>query len=275
MKITRILSLALLLSLVGAVARAAQPPKAQVMIVGITHFVARRDIHNSIYTDSPLSAKRQAQIAAVVDRLARFHPTKVLIEEPFGNPKYERRYRRYLAGRFSLPADEAYQYGYKLAKLSGDTKIYPIDTWGHAIYNDASPAGKRIDAYLKTHFRGVSDPESQAMIAHDASLQLHGTYLDELRFLNTAKSIRANASWYSIFDGLGRRADDAGSMYVAQWYTRNCFIFSNILSVIRPGDRVVVLMGQGHEYPLREFVRLNPNLVDVDPLQYLMLRSAQ
>ena len=45
--------------------------------------------------------------------------------------------------------------------------------------------------------------------------------------------------------------------------------FSNLPSVVRPGDRVVVLMGQGHAYLLREFVRLNPNLVDVDPLQYL------
>ena len=64
-------------------------------------------------------------------------------------------------------------------------------------------------------------------------------------------------------------ADNAGAAYVAQWYTRNCYIFSNVLSVIRPGDRVVLMMGQGHEYLLREFVRFNPNLQDVDPLDYL------
>ncbi len=269
MKLLRFLIVAIAFLLPSTALRAAQPPKARVMVVGITHFVARHDIHNSIYVDSPLSATRQAQIAAVVDRLARFHPTKVLIEEPFGNPKYQREYRQFIAGRFTLPADEAYQYGFKLAKRSGDRSIYPVDTWGPSIYDDASPSGKHIDAFLKTHFRGVSDPPSQAMIAHDAYLQLHGTYLDELRFLNTDAEIRANASWYSIFDGLGRNADGAGSMYVAQWYTRNCFIFSNILSVIRPGDRVVVLMGQGHEFLLRQFVRLNPNLVNVDPLRYL------
>jgi hypothetical protein len=68
---------------------------------------------------------------------------------------------------------------------------------------------------------------------------------------------------------MGRDADNAGSAYVSQWYARNAYIFSNILSVIEPGDRVVVLMGQGHEYLLREFTRLNPNLVYVDPLPYL------
>jgi hypothetical protein len=36
-----------------------------------------------------------------------------------------------------------------------------------------------------------------------------------------------------------------------------------------PADRAVVIIGQGHEYLLREFVRLNLNLRDVDPLQYL------
>lgn len=141
--------------------------------------------------------------------------------------------------------------------------------WGPSIYDDSSPRGKRIDAYLKTHFITVKDPISYAFIARDQYLQLHASYLDELRYLNTDRSIRANASWYSIFDGMGRKAEDAGSAYVAQWYARNSYIFSNLLSVIRPGDRVVVLMGQGHEYLLREFVRLNPNLIDIDPLDYL------
>ncbi len=269
MRIAGSLCAAIFLSLVATVAGAAQSPKTKVMIVGVAHFVARRDIHNSVYADSPLSAKRQAQISDVVDKLARFHPTKILLEEPFGNPKYQNQYRQYLAGQFTLPADESYQYGFKLAARSGDRAIYPVDTWGPSIYDDNSPSGKRIDAYLKAHFTDVKDPENTADAARDHYLQLHGTYLDELRYLNTENSIRANASWYSIFDGMGRQADDAGTMYVAQWYTRNCYIFSNILSVVRPGDRVVILMGQGHKYLLRQFVRLNSNLVYVDPLQYL------
>lgn len=259
----------LLLAFGAAPAGAAAPPKAQVMIVGVAHLVSRRDIHNSAYTDSPLSPKRQAQIADVVAHLARFHPTKVLVEATFGDPKYPDEYRRYLAGRFTLGASEIYQYGFKLAARSGNTNIYPIDTWGPAIYDDNSPSGKRIDAYLRTHFNRVKDPEVDADERRDDHLEVHGTYLDELQYLNTDGSIEANASWYTIFAGMGRNAGNAGATYVAQWYTRNCFIFSNMLSVIRPGDRVVLFMGQGHEYLLREFVRLNPTLIDVSPLQYL------
>ena len=115
----------------------------------------------------------------------------------------------------------------------------------------------------------ASDAPFDASIARDNALERKGTYLDLLRYLNTDAAIRANASWYSVLDGMGRESHDAGSSYVSQWYARNCYIFSNILSVIHPGDRVVVIMGQGHEYLLSEFARLNPHLVYINPLNYL------
>jgi Family of unknown function (DUF5694) len=261
------------LSLVAAVflALSAAPAAAQtqVMIVGVAHLVARHDVHNSQFSDSPLSPKRQAQIDDVVARLAAFHPTKVLVEAKMGDPAIPQRYASYLQGTFTLPADEVYQFGFKLAKLAGNATIYPIDTFGPSLIDDDSPAGKRIDAYLEANLSNVADPVFDAFVKRSDTIERSGTYLDLLRYLNTDEAIRANASVYSIIDGMGRTTDDAGASYVAQWYTRNAYIFSNLSSVLTPGDRAVVLMGQGHEYLLREFVRLDPNLTDVDPLQYL------
>lgn len=239
------------------------------MILGVAHFVAKHDVHNSAFQDSPLSPKRQAQIEQIVDRLAAFHPTKVLIEQPYGDAKIENQYREYLAGRFTLGANEIYQFGFRLAARAKDAAIYPIDSWGASLYDDDSGSGKRIDAYLRANFLSVEDATNDAFIARSDALERTGTYLDLLRYLNSDAAIRANASWYSVMDGMGRRADQAGAAYTAQWYTRNAYIFSNILSVVQPGDRVVVIMGQGHEYLLRSFTRLNPNLVYVDPLTYL------
>lgn len=244
-------------------------PKAQIMIVGVAHFVARHDIHNSAFADSPLLPNRQAQIADVVTRLSRFHPTKVLVEDTFGDRKIPNEYRRFLRGHVALGADEIHQFGFKLGARTGNATIYPIDTFGPSIYDDDTASGKRIDAYLKANFEHVSDPEVDAFGAHDEALEAHATYLDVLRYLNTDRAIDANASWYSVFAGMGTSADRAGATYVAQWYTRNTFIFSNILSVVKPGDRIVLFIGQGHEYLLREFVRLNPNLIGVSPLRYL------
>jgi hypothetical protein len=123
--------------------------------------------------------------------------------------------------------------------------------------------------FLKANFTKVPDPVFDAYLAREDALERNGTYLDLLRYLNTDEAILANASWYSILAGMGRQADNAGSAYVSQWYGRNTYIFSNILSAIRPGDRIVVIMGQGHKYLLREFTRLNPYLTYVDPLTYL------
>ncbi|MDQ2681028.1 MAG: DUF5694 domain-containing protein [Candidatus Eremiobacteraeota bacterium] len=265
----RLFCATIFLYLIGTSVGAAQTSKPEVMVLGVAHLVWRHDVHNAAFQDSPLSQKRQAQIVDIVDRLARFHPTKVLIEQSMGDQKVIQDYREYLAGKFSLPGDEAHQFGFRLAKRCDNSAIYPVDTWGPSIYDDNSVAGKRINAYLKAHFNNVIDLSSSAYLEHDATLERSGTYLDVLRFLNTDAAIRANAGWYTIMDGMGRKADDAGSMYTAQWYTRNVYIFSNILSVIHPGDRVVVMFGQGHEYLLREFVRLDPDLRYVDPLQYL------
>ena len=245
------------------------PESTQVMVVGIAHLVRRRDVHNSVFQDDPLSPKRQAQIAAIVNRLARFHPTKVLVEAPMGDTSYTNAYRRFRQGRFQLGPDEVYQLGFRLAAQAGDSAIYPVNTFGPALIDETSPTGKRIGAFLQTQMGSVSTPEFAQFIARSDTLERHGTYLDLLRYLNSDAAIRANASVYSVLDGLGREDDSAGSAYVAQWYTRNCYIFSNILSVIRPGDRVLVIFGQGHEYLLRDFVRLNPTLSYVDPLGYL------
>ncbi len=72
-----------------------------------------------------------------------------------------------------------------------------------------------------------------------------------------------------MFAGIGRGADDAGASYVAQWYTRNVYIFSNILGVLRPGDRAVLIMGQGHKYLLSQLAELDPNGEYVHALDYL------
>lgn len=250
------------------VGRAGSPP-ARLMIVGIAHLVARRDVHNAVFQDSPLSAKRQAEIADVVARLARFHPTKVLIEKPMGDTAVVAQYRRYLSGQFALPPDEAYQFGFKLAARAANPAIYPIDTFGPALFDEHSDSGKRIVAFLDAHFTGVSTPAFTAYLARSDTLELRGTYAQLLDYLNTDAAIRANASLYSVLDGMGRDADQAGSAYVSQWYARNCYIFANMLSVIAPGDRAVLFIGQGHEYLLRELARLNPSLVSVDPLAYL------
>lgn len=257
-----------MLGLVMAAALAA-PAAPQVMVVGVAHLVSRKDLHNSTFTDSPLSPKRQLQIADVVKRLARFHPTKVLVEVQANDATIGGHYQSYLTGNFMLPANEVYQFGFRLAKMAENPTIYPIDTWGPSLVDDKTPSGKRIDDYLEANLSKVQDPTTNDFLQREDEIERTGTYLDLLRYLNTEAAIEANASWYSVAAGIGKMNDNAGAEYVAQWYTRNVYIFANILNAVGPSDRAVVIMGQGHAYLLRDLVRLDPQLVFVDPLDYL------
>lgn len=50
-----------------------------------------------------------------------------------------------------------------------------------------------------------------------------------------------------------------GADLVGEWYKRNLRIYANIWRAVQPGsDRVLLLMGQGHIWTLRQFFRENP-----------------
>jgi hypothetical protein len=103
-----------LFAVLGLVLRAAPVPQLvsqgnaphrKIMIVGIAHLVAKNDLHNSRFDDLP-GAERQKQIADFIGRLVAFHPTKVMIEAPFGDTKVQEQYEQYLKGSYELGANE-------------------------------------------------------------------------------------------------------------------------------------------------------------------------
>ncbi len=68
---------------------------------------------------------------------------------------------------------------------------------------------------------------------------------------------------------MGRDADNAGAAYVSQWYARNCYIFSNILSVLSRPIVQSSSLDRATSICFASSCGLNLNLRDVDPLQYL------
>ena len=61
-----------------------------------------------------------------------------------------------------------------------------------------------------------------------------------------------------------------GADVLADWYRRNFRIFTNLARAIEsPGDRVLVIFGQGHVPYLRELVRSSPDMELVEPNDYL------
>ncbi len=52
-------------------------------------------------------------------------------------------------------------------------------------------------------------------------------------------------------------------------YLRNAKIFAKLMRQAKPGDRIVVVYGAGHNYWLRHFAGATPGYVSVDPMPYL------
>jgi hypothetical protein len=247
-------------------------PKAQVMVVGVSHLVSKRDRYNSTYQDDPLGPKMQTQIAAIVARFAAFHPTKVMVEAPFDDAKVFRdKYGAYLRGKYTLEANEVYQFGYRLAKLAENADIFPVDSDGPSFIDQSSPEGKRVVAALQHDFPDLdkTDPAFHDLLTKSSDLERRGDLLGLFRYLNSDEAILANAGSYTLVDRIDLRGTRAGVLNAGEWYARNLEIYANIMSYVAPGDRVIVFMGQGHEYQLRELFRLSPDVEYVDALTLL------
>jgi len=241
--------------------------RTQIMIVGVAHLVAKNDLHNSSF-DDPLSPVRQAQIAEFIRRLTAFHPTKVMIEAPFGNTAVQDRYTQYVKGAYALSANEIDQFGFRLAKLSSHARVYPIDSQGFPFDFDAVKASAA--QHQQTALLDRAEAATEPLRAREYTLMEKGTMLELVRFLNTDESINANASWYQYVDRIGAERDYAGAQLVASWYARNLHIFANIMrQADGSDDRVVIFIGAGHVKLLKDSVMLSPDLAFVDPKPFL------
>jgi hypothetical protein len=107
-------------------------PTARLMLLGTFHFRdAGLDRYQPQHRIDVLSAERQAEVADIVARLARYRPTKVAIERrPDRQPEIDAEYATYQQDAFALPPDEQYQLGFRLARQLGHPTVYGVDAWG-------------------------------------------------------------------------------------------------------------------------------------------------
>jgi hypothetical protein len=216
--------------------------------------------------DDPLSPERQAQIKEVVTHLAKFQPTKVVLEEKAGTSDLEANYQNYLQDKFQLPASESYQIGFRLARSAGSKIIYLINAWTDFDYDQVKQYG---DSHGQTNLLQAGNLGT-SLLAEAENIQKTGTVLDILRYFNSEEAIRKNNSWYMYIARIGDSENYLGAKLVASWHLRNLEMFANLTRLIEgPNERIVVLYGQGHEFLLKQFVRESPDLELVDALDFL------
>ena len=218
--------------------------RPEILVLGTYHMAnPGRDIYN-MKADDVLAPQRQQEIAQLAEVLKKFHPTKIAIESEVGSERATHEYADYVAGKYTLTANETDQVAFRLAKDLGHKTIYPVDEegdfpWEHVV--NFSKANDMADQFAK-----VGDEMGKLVKEQDEYLHSH-TILEMYEYLNSdALSAKGVAFYYGLVP-FGDPGDYAGPDLLAAWYQRNIRIYHNIVKIIdSPNDKVLVIFGAGH-----------------------------
>lgn len=248
---------ALVLTICAFGADAQTPPPAEVLVVGTYHMNnPGQDLFNT-KADDVLAPKRQAEIAKVIEVLERFRPTKIAVERNAGDSRIKKDYAAYLAGTHELTRNEIEQLGFRLAKKLGHQAVYAVDADGEfpyprlVKYAQATGRQKELDALMA---------EVGAMVkADDAYLASH-SILDMLVKLNADEKVAGDVGLYMRQAEFGEPWDWAGADLVSDWFRRNMRIYTNVMQIAPPGERVLLIYGSGHLGWLQYAFASNPRV---------------
>ncbi len=274
--IKSVVALTMLLMTSAATAAPAKP--VAVMVLGMYHFGNPGLDTNNIKVDSVLTPQRQRELAAVAKSIATFKPTRVMVERESEAPDLAfADYAKFDDAMLKTRANEVVQIGYRVARVAGLKTVYGIDEQPKTGEPDYYPYDKVQEAAAKFGQTAVLTAGNAPIAAEVKKFEAAQKTLSVAQLLmrtNSPTEVWADmASYYNMLT-IGDHDNQAGADLNAAWYLRNAKIFAKLMSVAKPGDRVLVVYGSGHGYWLRHFAREVPGYVNVDVMPYLKRAAA-
>jgi hypothetical protein len=226
--------------------------RPKLMILGVAHFDnPGHDVVNE-HVDDVLTPQRQAEIEAIAKAVARFKPTRIVVEWPIARQeKLNIQYAHYRQGNYTLTRNEIDQLGLRIAAMLNLPEVYAVD------WNDMPPgveADYDYEAYpntpeAKQRLAAMRDPNTNKS-SSTRLLSLNQRIYD----LNRPEALANLNRRYFDYILLGDANRNPGANWVGAWYARNLKILANIVRLAdSPSDRVLVIYGVGHVFPLTEF----------------------
>lgn len=254
-----------------SVPRSHDPDAIEVMVVGTWHFAGSSSDVISVKPDSVLTERRQRELDDVARRLAAFRPTVVVTERETAPPDYvDPKFAEFEAADLATNENERVQIAYRLAAKAGVARVYGLDEQPAAGEPDYFPFGKVMEHAAASGRQAEVESliaEAQAMVEGEAEKLLERTMSEALIEAN-AGALASPAFYYELLK-LDESESQPGAELNGYWLMRNAKIFSKLIDVTRPGDRVVVVFGAGHKFWLDHLAEQTPGFVKVDPAPYL------
>ena len=254
------------------------PANVEVMVLGTYHMAnPGLDLAN-VKADDVLKPQRQKELEALAAALAEYQPTKIVVERIARTPELlDHRYAEFTPAELGTNRDERYQIAYRLAHRLGQRTVYAIDEDGGEGEPDYFPFGKVVEWAkangLEARLNADLD-NAKRQVARIEQLQAEGSIAHVLADMNRPEQAEQDQRWYYGVFRYGDTDKQPGAELNAYWYMRNAKIFGKLMTVAKPGDRILVVYGAGHNYWLRHFARTTPGYVSVDPTPYLQKAEA-
>ena len=250
---------------------APQPDTIEVMVLGVYHFAnPGADVHN-MDAVNVLTEDKQRELDVLANALAAFEPTKVAIEIETPAPAYEdARFLEFDSDMLATKANERIQIGYRLASTMGHSRVYGIDEQPGEGEPDYFPYGPLAAHVAETGQQNAFDAMNSGigkMVAAFGDKQAHASIPELLLEMNTGPMSGAEF-YFNLLTYDEGEAQPAAEL-LGYWHMRNAKIFSKLLDIAEPGDRIVVVYGAGHKHWLDYFADGMPGVTNVQPDAYL------
>ena len=237
----------------------------EVMVLATYHMANPDQDAVNMHVDDVLQPKRQQELEVLAKQLELFKPTKVAVEAMSAAPSFI--WKASLdPNDLRVKRNEVYQIGERVALGCGLDKVYGVDNDGAF---DLEPV-KKLDAQKTGGMRMQNMMKSIQNLADEADHKLFSSTIGQATaWMNSPQAIKMNSDFYMQSLDIADGDDQPAAKLDAEWYERNLRIWGKVLQIAKPGDRVLLVFGQGHAYWLRTLVKEMPGYKLVDPAPYL------
>ena len=249
-------------SLSAVQAQSSSTEKPQIAVLGTFHFGATTDVA-AIVMDDVQGDKRQKELVELVNLLAKYKPTKILIEqEPSRQEKIQGQYDLYLKENAPLTVNEIQQIGFRLAKQLGHKQLYCVD------YRMDMPMEKIVNVLQPLNKMQVFEDfvkDIQKFTASESEILKTATLTEYFARMNSEEQdqLTNRLYLYDMIVGFGEEAETVAADVSAEWLQRNIIIMKNIIQEAEPGDRILAIFGSSHRAILKDY------LGNMDQVEYV------